>query len=152
MVDDARCAALYPRLLAMARRYAREGQIVEPEDLAHEAWLRTRRAGRLGLPDDELRRYLWAAIHAAAVDGRRKRAPLAGPVADWTPAPGSVEEEVAIRCALAPILALARRDPRVNLLVAYATGIGVAELATRTRRALPAVKSAMHRARRALMA
>lgn len=149
----------YRALLSCAGRFAREGGVTEPRDLVHDSYLRSRTATGEVVPPLP---YLRAAIATTAADaGRRSRvrahASLDRPVGEGgatlgelLPDPADTAAAAETRLALAAVLARARTDRRVALLVAVGLGHSGAELARGLGLPRATVGTRLHRGRQAL--
>lgn len=133
-------ATLYPRLTRYARRYA---DPTEAEDIVQDMFLRL-------LPDrlDRAEGYFFATLRSVATDHyRRRRARPAVPLTPTTPVP---ERDGDAHEALVATLARLASIRHGRLLLAFAVGATLRELADAEGVGLATIKTRIHRARRAL--
>lgn len=139
----------YRALVRRARQWVHDGDVVEPADLVHSAWLRcqpARAAGREITPE-----YLSTALQTAAYDLlRRERRRRAAPLTEDVPARDDVAGAAANRALLGAVLARAARDPLVADAVRHAGGWTQAALAARRGVQSPAITKRLQRTRNAL--
>ena len=132
-------ATLYPALLRRARRY----DAAEAEDLVQDTMLRML-PDRLGYPAG----YYYAALRAVAVDHHRHRARR--PEAWLAPTVAAPERDHAAREALAETLTRLAAERHGPLLLAFARGATLRELAEAEGVGVATIKTRIFRTRAVL--
>ena len=142
---------VYARCVAYARRVCPPDPALEPADLVHAAWVKVGARLDTTRPDDVQVAYLRLIIGQIATDYRRrlKWRALGGVVDERHPDPARFEGAALDRVLLAPLLAAARTDAALALLVLYGSGWAWGEIGAATGVPTNTAKTRAHRWRQA---